>query len=303
MELRHLHYFVAVAEELHYGQAARRLCISTPTLSQQIKDLEREIGATLFHRDSRQVSLTPAGEALLPEARAALRSVDHAVAVARRSAGLEDPVIRLGLLNGITKDLVVRMEQVAAATLPGVRQVHTGGPTSEQLSLLQQNKLDLGLVRLPLEPAQPFGTLLLSREELGVLVTADHPLASYQVIDPAALDGQELIWFASHLSPGFHRATIAKLHQAGAALRVSETTVPQAHLKRVLLLRGDAIGLGTRRTAEPPEFQWRPISGPAITMDVAAAWLKPPRDHNVQRLIAALRQAIRAGLISDLKTV
>jgi DNA-binding transcriptional LysR family regulator len=298
MELRHLRYFVAVAEELHFGQAARRLCISTPTLSQQIKALECEIGAGLLDRDSRKVKLTLAGEAFLPEARAALRSADQAVRQARRSAGIEDPVIRLGLLNGIPEDLVIRMERLAAVALPGVRQVHIGGPTTEQLALLQRQRLDIGLVRLPIERTQRFGTLTIFQEELGVLTTDDHPLARHDVINPLALNGQELIWFAEHLAPGFHRETIMKLQAVGASLRVSETTVPQAHLKRMLARRRDAIGLGTRRAAEPPQFQWRPIDGRPITVDIAAVWLKPLRSQSVRHLIAALHVAVRTGRLT-----
>jgi DNA-binding transcriptional LysR family regulator len=293
VELRHLRYFIAVAEELNYGQAARRLCVSTPTLSQQIKALEREIGAALFDRDNRQVRLTPVGEVLLGEARTALHAVDEAMRLTRRSAGLDDPVIRLGLLNGVSPHLVVGLERLTARTLPGVRQVHTGGPTSEQLTLLQRHKLDIGFVRLPIEPTQQFGTMIVVREELGVLMTSDHPLAGQEVIDPSALKGQELIWFAEHLAPGFHRSTITSLLEAGADLRVSETTVPQAHLKRVLALRGNAIGLGTRRAAQPPEFQWRPIAGMPVAMEVAAAWLEPVRSETVQRLLHALAQAVR----------
>src|SRR3954447_16162606 len=96
-----MRYFVGVAEELHFGRAAERLYISTPTLSQQIEQLEREVGATLLIRHSRGVELTPAGQVFLTRARETIRAPGRALRDARGAAGLDEPVLRLGLLNGI----------------------------------------------------------------------------------------------------------------------------------------------------------------------------------------------------------
>src|SRR4051812_30642050 len=96
-----MRYFVGVAEELHFGRAAERLYISTPTLSQQIKQLEREVGTTLLIRHSRGVELPPAGQVFLARAREPLQAAGMALKDPRRVVGLDEPVLRLGLLNGI----------------------------------------------------------------------------------------------------------------------------------------------------------------------------------------------------------
>ncbi|WP_199314887.1 LysR family transcriptional regulator [Streptomyces cadmiisoli] len=111
MELRQLRYFVAVAEELHFGRAAERLLIAGPSLSQQIKALERDLGVRLFDRDRRSVSLTPAGSALLPYTRALLQRADDLERCARRLSGSQS--VRLGYVNWLPPDLTARASSVA----------------------------------------------------------------------------------------------------------------------------------------------------------------------------------------------
>ncbi len=115
MELRQLRYFVAVAEELSFGRAAERLLIAGPSLSQQIKALERDLGVRLFDRDRRSVALTPAGSALLPPARALLEQADDLQRRARRLAGSEP--VRLGYVNWLPPDLTARTAAIAPVTL------------------------------------------------------------------------------------------------------------------------------------------------------------------------------------------
>src|SRR5436305_9004496 len=102
MELRHLRYFIAVADELHFGRAAERLCISQPPLSQQIQQLERELGFALFNRTQRRVELTAAGEAFLEEARETLAHLERAVAASRRIARGEAGWLGIGFVGTAT---------------------------------------------------------------------------------------------------------------------------------------------------------------------------------------------------------
>ncbi len=113
VELRQLRYFVAVAEELHFGRAATRLLIAGPSLSQQIKALERDLGVPLFIRDRRSVVLTPAGAALLPQVRALLERAEDLQRRAARLSGSEP--VRIGYVNWLPADLTARTAGVCAA--------------------------------------------------------------------------------------------------------------------------------------------------------------------------------------------
>jgi DNA-binding transcriptional LysR family regulator len=177
VELRQLRYFVGVAEELHFGRAAERLYISTPTLSQQIKQLEREIGTTLLIRHSRGVELTPAGQVLLARARETIQAAGLALKDTRRAAGLAEPVLRLGLLNGVPGWLPAALEQLATERFPDSTVTLEAGTTTEQLRMLTAGEIDLALVRTPTTLPPATSSEDLAEEELGVLLTATHPLA------------------------------------------------------------------------------------------------------------------------------
>ncbi|GGJ02943.1 LysR family transcriptional regulator [Streptomyces brasiliensis] len=138
VELRQLRYFVTVAEELNFGRAAERLLIAGPSLSQQIKALERDLGVRLFDRDRRSVSLTPAGSALLPHTRALLERADDLQRRARRLSGSEP--VRLGYVNWLPADLTARTSAVA--------QVHVDAwvaPSHTQAARVAEGSLDLAV--------------------------------------------------------------------------------------------------------------------------------------------------------------
>ncbi|MFG2124218.1 LysR family transcriptional regulator [Streptomyces sp. NPDC048710] len=138
VELRQLRYFVAVAEELNFGRAAKRLLIAGPSLSQQIKALERDLGVRLFDRDRRSVALTPAGSALLPHTRALLEQADDLRRRARGLAGSEP--VRLGYVNWLPADLIARTSAVA--------QVHVDAwvaPSHAQAARVADGGLDLAV--------------------------------------------------------------------------------------------------------------------------------------------------------------
>jgi len=138
MELRQLKYFVAVAEELNFGRAATRLLIAGPSLSQQIKALERDLGVTLFHRDRRSVALTPAGAALLPDVRALLERADELRRRAERLTGSEP--VHFGYVNWLPADLTARTS--------GVAQLHVDPwvlPSHAQAARVADGSLDLAV--------------------------------------------------------------------------------------------------------------------------------------------------------------
>lgn len=263
-----MRYFVGVAEELHFGKAAERLYISTPTLSQQIKQLEREVGTTLLIRHSRGVELTPAGEVFLARARETLQAAGLALKDTRRAAGLDEPVLRLGLLNGIPGRLPAALEQLATERFPNSTVTLQAGTTVDQLRMLGNGEIDLGLVRTPVTLPAATTSVHLASEELGVLLAATHPLADRPELRLDDLTGLELIWIPRASAPEFHDETLRRL---GPGVRLSDISMSHSQLRSALLVRRDAISLGSRRAADA-EVVWRPLAGRPLVARYAAVW-------------------------------
>jgi DNA-binding transcriptional LysR family regulator len=268
VELRQLRYFVGVAEELHFGRAAGRLYISTPTLSQQIKQLEREVGTALLIRHSRGVELTPAGQVFLGRARETIQAAGLAVQDTRQAAGLDEPRLRLGLLNGVPGELPAALERLAAERFPAATVALEAGTTTDQLRLVETGRIDLGLVRLPLTTPPGVACEHLAGEELGVLLTATHPLAARSELSLDDLDGLELIWIPRASAPEFYDDAIERI---GAGVRLSETSMSFAQLRSALVVRRSAFSLGSRRAATP-DVVWRPLEGRPLVARYAAVW-------------------------------
>jgi len=268
VELRQLRYFVGVAEELHFGRAAERLYISTPTLSQQIKQLEREVGTSLLTRHSRGVELTPAGRVFLARARETIQAAGLALKDTRRAAGLDEPVLRLGLLNGVPGRLPAALEQLATERFPNSTVTLEAGTTTDQLRMLGADEIDLGLVRTPVTLPPAMTSEQLADEELGVLLTATHPLAAEPELTVEDLTGLELIWIPRAAAPEFYDDTIRRL---GSGVRLSDISMSHSQLRSALLVRRSAISLGTRRAATP-DIVWRPLAGRPLIARYAAVW-------------------------------
>lgn len=180
---RDLGYFVAVAEELHFGRAAERLFISQPALSKQIRALERQLGAPLFDRDRRTVTLTPVGAALLPPARTILAEWDSARAAvdAAKTTQAATLVIGMstspgrGLLPAVRSRMTERFPQISIA----LRQIAWGDPTAG----LADGSTDVAFLWLPLPEQDRFDTVVVAREPRNIALPASHRLAEREAID------------------------------------------------------------------------------------------------------------------------
>ncbi|WP_328864185.1 LysR family transcriptional regulator [Streptomyces sp. NBC_00304] len=180
METRELRYFVAVAEELHFGRAAQRLKIAQPPLSRAIQQLERRLGAALLDRTSRTVTLTEAGSVLLVEGRAALDAVDAAERRARRAAlsATGSPGLVLVTKASASRELLANLLDTYAAKLGAVPiDVILCGP-SEQQRLLRQGRADVALLHRPFDSTAGFDAEELGTEGQVVVLPSGHPLTS-----------------------------------------------------------------------------------------------------------------------------
>jgi DNA-binding transcriptional LysR family regulator len=188
IETRELEYFVAVAEELHFGRAARRLAIAQPPLSRAIQQLERRLGVILLHRSSRTTSLTEAGQVLLREARAALDAVEAAQRRTRRAATEQPGVVVLATKAGASSELLSRLLDTYAAT-PGAIEVEVVlcGP-GEQERLLRDGRADVALLQRPYDTTAGFDAEDLYAEQQVLILPAGHPLADRSHISTAEVD-------------------------------------------------------------------------------------------------------------------
>ncbi len=296
MELRHLRYFLAVAEEENFSRAAARLHLSTPTLSQQVRALENEVGAPLFVRHRLGATLTPAGEALLTGARATLRAAEGAVADARRTAGLAADALRLGLPSGAPDWVVHQLEEIVEEEQADARLVLVPGATSHQLGLLQRGALDVALVRGPVEPAAGTEQLVVHEADLGVLMPVTHPLARARRVTCRQLSEHELIWFPRDLAPAFYDATLDALHRHGADVTVVTGTDTVPSIAATLPLVPTAVSLSTARLAAGSDaLTWRPLDDCRLTETIVAVWRSRTRHPTVRAVTRRLRHELSDG--------
>ncbi len=179
METRELQYFVAVAEELHFGRAAERLGIAQPPLSRAIRQLERRLGVDLLERTSRSVAMTEAGETLLHEARAVLDAVEAAQRRTRRAAHATtgQPGVVLATKAGASTELLAKLLDAYAAEPDAVPVEVMLSGIGEQARVLRDGRADVALLHLPFDDTAGFDTEELITERQVVLLPAGHPLS------------------------------------------------------------------------------------------------------------------------------
>ncbi|MGQ5524043.1 LysR substrate-binding domain-containing protein [Chitinimonas sp. PSY-7] len=222
MELRHLRYFVAVAEELHFTRAAERLHIGQPPLSQQIRALEDEIGAVLFERSKRRVALTEAGQLFLDRAKRILADAESAAEQARRVAQGEEGQLRVGFTSSLP----------FTSLLPGVlHDFRAGWPdvklqlrelfTAEQFTALLANELDIGFVRFA-GHVLPDGIDMdeVHRDPMRLVISTQHPLAAEQAVWVKQLRDEGFITYPKDAGTGLPTSVWQLCAQAGFTPRV-----------------------------------------------------------------------------------
>lgn len=224
LDLRRLAYFVAVAEEAHITRAAERLGMQQPPLSQQIKSLERELGAQLFHRKARGVEMTEAGRALLEEARKVFAQLSAAVDTTRRAARGEQGRICVGVtptapFNG----LVPRTIRTFRREYPAVALTLEENLSRELLDRLRKGSVDVAFLRSPVPETQGLDVTLLLEEPLVVALPDSHPLARTKPAD-VAIKGlaKEIFILYGPPGSGMYDATIAACHANGFSPRIGQ---------------------------------------------------------------------------------
>ncbi|WP_181786116.1 LysR family transcriptional regulator [Streptomyces phytophilus] len=228
MELRHLRAAVAVADHLHFGRAAAELGIAQPPLSQAVKALERELGVSLFDRDTRHVRLTPAGELFVADARDALAMVARAETRARSAGRGDIGELSVGMVGSTTLRLLPALLSAYRTRYPDVVVRFSELPTATQIERLRAHALDVGFVRPPLpSPAEAELVLLpVAREPLLVVLPAGHRLADRQRLHVRSLAGEPFVRFPRHLGAGLYdQITALCRHAGGFEPRVAQQAI------------------------------------------------------------------------------
>lgn len=296
MELRHLRYFVAVAEELHFGRAAELLRISQPPLSQQIQALEAELGVRLFDRTNRRVSLTDAGRLFLEETRRTLAQVDKSVDVVRRANQGELGELQVGFTSSAPfTSILPRAILAFREAFPAVHLALQEMTSKQVVEAVQDETLQVGMIRPFALPAGLQTTELFS-EPLVALMHAGHPLASdrEEGIWLAELAAEPFVFFPRSYGTGLYDQLLNLARQAGFNPRIA-----QEANEALTIIGLVAAGLGV--SVLPASFQRIRIDGVAFRtlLDkdaTTAVWLVKRRQEQSPLTRAFIELVTREAL-------
>jgi len=288
MDLRRLRYFVAVAEELHFGRAARRLNVSQPPLSVQIRTLEREVGAPLLVRTQRRVELTEAGRVLLDEARRLLGQAEAAVMHARRAAQGTVGRLTIGFVSTVDYSILPPLVRRFRQKRPGVALKLLELTGDRQQSLLQSGELDLGLSILP-SPAQGLTMRPVFREPLIAAVPANHRLAARRRIALRALAAEPFIQFPREFAPGLYDLAIAACQGAGFTPHLAQEAIQmQTILGLVAAGLGVAVVPHCMSKLQRPDVRYLALDARGFEVETVALWHAENRAPALKSLIVEL---------------
>lgn len=272
MDLRKLRYFSVLAEEKHFGRAAQRLALSQPPLSLAVKQLEAELGAKLFERDSRNVSLTPAGEALRREALVLLRRADEARLLVKAVSEGKGGRLRVGFVGSMLyrglPDIIATFKATSPTTELLLRELNT----VEQVAAFARDEIDLGFTfgRGTPEGLQGFRY---HSEPFVACLPAGHKYASAKRIALARLQHEEFIFFARDISPDYHQSIVAACLSAGFAPNIRHEV---RHWMSVVSFVAHGIGVSlvpsTLTSSNVSNVVFVPLSDATMRSDTWCVW-------------------------------
>ncbi|MBS0421123.1 MAG: LysR family transcriptional regulator [Proteobacteria bacterium] len=267
MELRHLRYFLAVAEELNFTRAARRLNMAQPPLTQQIKALEAEMGVTLFDRTGYRVELTDAGRSFMPQVMRILGDVRNAVAIAQRAAAGEVGQVRVGFTESASfNPLVTAAFRNFRVGYPEVEMSLEESPSTVLANALRDGRIDAAFLRPPLRSDEGVTLHLIDEEEMVVAVPSSHTLAQRTDLEIRDLAEETFVLYPRAERPGLADTVIAACEKAGFAPKVKQYT-PQ--LSSTINLVAASLGISivpqSMRGLQPEAVTYKRLRGLKLT--------------------------------------
>ncbi|WP_095093637.1 LysR family transcriptional regulator [Pseudomonas sp. Irchel 3A5] len=289
MDIRHLRSFVTVAENLHFSRSAEQLGVSAPTLTAQIQEVESSLEARLFNRTKRSVALTPAGEAFLREARATLEQFEKAISVGQRAGRGQVGRVEIGYVGsaaffGVLQDQVQRFRNQWPDVMVNTREF----PTEQLTALLEDGRIDVAFVRMPVDLPDAISSRILARDRFCLALPADHFLAkTVNDILPSAL-ASELFVLPEQ---GLGLREVARRGRFAPQIG----SVPGS---LVAVLTQVALGMGIAvipsvlvQTVQLPNIVFKEIAGPPIFSEVGALFRRHEKLPIVCNLISQILES------------
>lgn len=292
MELRHLRYFIAVAEELHFGRAAARLFIAQPSLSQQIRQLEVELGFPLLKRTKRSVELTDAGKVFLAAAQHILVQVQEAKRAAQRAYRGEVGRLVVGYISSSTYDLLPMILRAYRERFPHVEVALRELTTPAQVRALEENELQVGLLRLPI--STPLVNVeVIRREPIVCVLPEEHPLTVHKRIAVPQLAHEQFVLQSRQHGGGYYVQVMKLCLASGFSPNVVQE-VTETHTIVGLVAAGIGISLVPQsiRNIRSEGIVYRELEGTATMTEIALAWRRDAHSAIVQNFLMVARETI-----------
>ncbi len=297
MELRHLRYFVAVAEELNFRRAAERLSMTQPPLSQQIHELEQEMGVQLFNRTNRVVQLTVAGRALLTDAYQILALSDEAILRARRANKGELGQITIGYTSLIHNPLFPTVLRLHRERYPEVELILRDLVTIEQMQQLSTNILDVSFAThasfaITSMEQEALAQKVILREPMVALLPGNHHLANQADISLAALANESWIWFARPFDPTTYDYMMRLFEQAGFRPNVTQE-INQQQIILSLVSAGFGVSLAPKsitRLGSGAGVIFIDVIDPTPIVEFNIVWRRADPSPILQTFLATVRE-------------
>jgi DNA-binding transcriptional LysR family regulator len=284
---------MAVAEELHFGRAARRLHISQPPLSQQSRKLEDELRVELFKRTSRRVELTPAGGALLSDVRKIIASIEDAIERARSIAAGGEGFLHVGFITMAMDSFLPGVLAKFASLHPGITLSLSEMSTNDQLDAVRSGQLQAGFPRLFEHDLTGLHFEVVLREPYMLAIPEAHALAARQRITVPSLRGTNLILSPRHIQPRVYDRIIASCREAGFVPKVMHEAMSKRSCL-ALVAAGLGVSLVTESTLDEhrPGVAYRALDSDWPPVEIAIVWSDASASPGLDRLLEVVHQRL-----------
>lgn len=291
MELRHLRYVVALGEELHFGRAAKRVNITQPPFSKQIKELEAELGVMLFSRKNKIVRLTEPGKIFLQQTKKILELVDSAIKTTRRAERGEVGRIAIGYLAAAPYHLLPTVLRRYRASYPNVEVALYGMVTVEQLKALAQGTIDIGIMR-PTYGLAEFDSEVILREPFVVALPDDHKLARQKDIDIRNLASEKFVMLPSVPKSGLYRQIVEICIRAEFEPDVVQVANETRSIVE-LVAAGIGVSIVPSSVQRMPGVVYKKLRGVKAYAEMVVVWRKEGKTPVIAQFLHVLGEVFR----------